>query len=53
MIRLLKGNQIEMFRNSEQILEKCKPVLSKELLQRLKEVLYNINPAKFQGSTTA
>ena len=52
MIRSLKGNQTTAFRDPEAILQKCEPALPPDLLQRLKSVLYNENPAKFHGHTT-
>ena len=53
MIRSLKGNQTAAFRDPETILKKCEPALPPDLLMSLKSVLYNENPAKFNGHTTA
>ena len=52
MIRSLKGNHTAAFRDPEAILKKCEPALPLDLLLRLKSVLYNENPAKFNGHTT-
>jgi hypothetical protein len=53
MIRSLKGNQTAEYRNPEQILQACEPALSGDLMHDLRDVLYNYNPAKFNGETTA
>ena len=52
MIQALKGNHIASFRDPELILQKCKSILPSELLERLKSVLCNYNPTRFQGYTT-
>ena len=53
IVRSLKGNHTATFRDSESILKKCKPTLPLKLLERLRTILYNENPAKFYGYTTA
>ena len=51
MIRLLGGNQTAAYRDSEAILAKCKLVLPPKLLDRLQNILCNMNPIKFYKYT--
>ena len=53
MIRSLKGNHTAMYRDPKAILDECRPALPPDLLQELSNVLHNLNPARFQGETTA
>ena len=53
VIRSLRGNHTALYRNPETILDACRDALPPLLLQDLKRVLHNVNPARFVGHTTA
>jgi len=47
MIRALKSNQTSIYRDPEAILAKYKLALPLELLDWLRNILYNMNSTKF------
>ena len=47
MIRSLKGNQTTLYRDLKSKIESYKDTLDKELLSKLKRILYNNNSFKF------